>query len=132
MTGRLGSGYEPRFDIDYERGRQGELFVESIIDGLKTESIEVKRDARSKDTGNVYIEYECKKGGVYVPSGIATTTSEFWAFVIADGDVMVVLPIENLKRLSRKALKGGQVAEQIHGSHPTKGVLVRVIDLVKP
>lgn len=63
VDARKADGYEPRFDIDASYGRQGELFVSSIIDALTGGSVEVKRDSRFAKTGNVYVEYECRKRG---------------------------------------------------------------------
>lgn len=76
-------GYEPRFDLDYARGRQGELFVEAVRDAIQTERCEVKRDDRSVETGNVYVEYQCLRRGKWTKSGIATSRlssgRSFWS-----------------------------------------------------
>jgi hypothetical protein len=119
---RHSDGYEPRFDIDAEIGRQGELFVLDIIEGLKNKSIEVKTDVRSQDTGNLYIEYECLRRGEWRPSGIATTESQLMAFVI--GGSLLVVPTQIIKRVARSELHKGHVKAQTRGSHPTKGVIV--------
>ena len=82
-TDRLAEGYEPRFDIDYsEVGRPGELFVMGIIEGLKSDRVEVKTDQVSQTTGNIYVEYACKKQGQYKPSGLAVTEASLWVFVL--------------------------------------------------
>lgn len=131
MSERAVDGYEPRFDLDYERGRQGELFVDDIIAALRTESVEVKTDDQAQRTGNVYVEYECLRHGEYVPSGLATTDAEMWAFVIEDGQMMVALPTEKLKEIARSAIRAGRTAECKRGSHPTRGVTVPLTDLVR-
>lgn len=123
-------GYEPRFDIDYERGSQGEMFTRSIIDAMARDRVEVKQDGRIRETGNVYLEYECLRRGKYVPSGLATSEAECWVFVIEGGDVLIAIPTEKLKELGRAAFKAGNVRECVVGSHPTKGVVVTVADLL--
>lgn len=127
---RLVDGYEPRFDIDYERDRQGELFVHDIIRLLQTESVEVKTDERAKDTGNVYVEYECLRGGEYVKSGLATTDADAWVFVLEKGDLAVFVSTLMLRELAREAYKKGRLRECVRGSHPTRGVVIPLAELV--
>jgi len=125
-------GYEPRFDIDMERGAQGEMFVAGILDALRNGGtrIEVKRDDKSQFTGNVYVEYECMKRGWYVPSGIATTEALIWVFVLEQDQLAVCIATERLKVLARAAIRAGRVGEERDGSHPTRGALVRITDLL--
>ena len=123
-TDRLADGYEPDFDIDYQVGHQAELFVKSLIDSLAAGRIEVKRDARAADTGNIYVETECKRMGVYRPSGIAATKADAWAFVLSD-DLVVITTTTGLRR----AMEHGSIAGCPRGSHPTRGVLIRIPDL---
>jgi hypothetical protein len=116
MTGRG----EPRFDIDYEYGLQGELYVSDIRRAIEADRIEVKRDSRWSATGNVYVEFECKGR----KSGIATTEAELWAFVLGDTNIAVFIPTATLKEFARRLHRAGRVAQETDGSHPTKGVLV--------
>ncbi len=119
---RLAEGYVPQFDIDAEYGRQGELLVLDIIQALKTGSVEVKTDARALDTGNVYVEYQCKGR----PSGISTTQTEVWVFVV--GDIALAVPTERLRQLARHYYRDEtrRAARRV-GSHPTRGVLVPLV-----
>jgi hypothetical protein len=122
---RLAKGYEPSFDIDYQVGAQGELFVADIIDSLTKGGtrVEVKRDEKVEQTGNVYLELECLKRGAYVPSGIATSKAEFWAFVLPR-NVLIVAPTESVRALA--ARYSNRASECNRGSHPTKGVTIPV------
>lgn len=131
MDVRKADGYEPRFDIDAEYGRQGELFVSSIIEALATGSVEVKRDSRFSKTGNVYVEYECRKRGVWKKSGIATTEAELWAFVLGDSNVVFVVPTSSLKELVLELWQNPKNRrEETDGDCPSKGVIVPVHTLV--
>jgi len=128
----MAEGREPRFDIDYERGRQGELLVAGLIEALKTERVEVKRDDVCSRTGNVYVEYQCLRGGAWRRSGIATTQAETWAFVLAGGEVVVALATSSLLEVARRYWRKGQRyrRQETDGSHPTKGVVIPIGDLV--
>lgn len=127
---RQAAGYEPRWDADYEIGRQGELWVQSIVDSLKSDAREVKTDERFADTGNIYVEYECKRRGHYQPSGLSTTEAPVWAFVLQREGVLLVVATELLKQVARELLRQGRTAECSRGSHPTRGVLVPVARLL--
>lgn len=122
---RLATGYEPTFDIDAEVGRQGELFIASVVDAARSASIEVKTDERAAITGNFYVEFECRGK----PSGIAVTSCELWAFVL--GDSAWVVPVSTLKELARLRLRQGHVKECERGSHPTRGVIVPIAWMVR-
>lgn len=124
---RLSPGYEPNFDIDLALGQQGELYVVDIIDSLVMANgrIEIKTDERSLDTGNLYVEYECRKFGGWQKSGIAVSAAEFWAFVIG-GDTVLVAPAWRVKEAVRRLYKTGAYyrKECVRGSHPTRGVII--------
>lgn len=126
---RLSDGYVPEFDIDREVGLRGELHTLSIRDKLARGSVEVKTDERALTTGNVFVEYRCKRRDGWQPSGIAVTTADAWAFVI--GDVLIAVPTDRLKALARVAFKRHRKAECTLGSHPTKGVLISLTDLIR-
>lgn len=49
-------GYEPKFAVDFTRGRVGEELVETFLADLQGKKIEVKTDYRINETGNVYVE----------------------------------------------------------------------------
>ena len=129
-TDRLAEGYEPRFDIDYsEVGRPGELFVMGIIEGLKSDRVEVKTDQVSQTTGNIYVEYACKKQGQYKPSGLAVTEASLWVFVLELGDLAIAVSVERLKELFADGWRNGKRRKCIRGGYPTKGVVIPIATL---
>ena len=85
-------GHEPRFDIDLEYGAEGEEAVKQLFAQLESghKTIEVKRDRRTLETGNLFIECMQKPRGhtEYKPSGIATSKADIWAFVIGRGIII--------------------------------------------
>lgn len=129
---RLSKGYEPAWDIDYAVGRQGELYVARVVEALvEGASIEVKTDEAAEKWGRVYLEKECLYAGRYRRSGLADTHAELWATVLA-GDVLVIAPTWRYKYAANKAnQKPGLRRELKRGSHPTKGVVVPLENLLK-
>jgi hypothetical protein len=122
---RLSEEYEPKFDVDYAVGKQGELFVMSLIRSLGTERIEVKTDEKAGRYRNAYIEFECRGR----PSGIRTTASEFWAFVFP-GDVALIAKTSAVRDLFIDALARGKTRQLLRGSHPTQGAVVPLTHLL--
>lgn len=121
---------EPRFDLDYEKGRQAELWVKSIRDSLGSDSIEVKNDSKFVETGNIYIEYGCKKRGTMQPSGIQTTTSKLWIQILVEGELALIISTDKLREIARR-LKEKHKRRQDRGSHPTLGVAVPVEEIIR-
>lgn len=77
------------FDLDFSYGRQGEHLVEELLTGGKT--VEVKRDRRWSETGNLYIETKCwyQRTQSWEDSGISVTKADYWAFVLETGVIIV-------------------------------------------
>ena len=123
---RHAPGYEPRWDIDFAVGRQAEMWVSDIITALGTDAIEVKADERALRTGNLYVEYECRGK----PSGIAITRAVLWIYVLNVEQLALVVSVERLKVLGREALRAGRDGSCTRGSHPTRGALVRLSDVM--
>lgn len=121
---------EPRWDLDYKKGRQGELWIEAIRDSIANDSIEVKNDARFTETGNIYIEYGCKKRGTMQPSGIATTDSKLWIQILVEGELALIISTEKLREIARR-LKDKYKRRLDRGSHPTIGVAIPVKDIIE-
>ena len=67
--------YCSNFRYDLEVGQVAE---HAIGEMLANEKIEIKRDMKAKETGNIFIEYESRGK----PSGISTTESKFYCFVV--------------------------------------------------
>jgi len=108
MTGRTTTGYEPRFDIDYnERGLPGERYVSAIRDAIYRDRIEVKTDYGMTQTGNVYVEFEQRtKAGQWIASGIAKSESELWAFASPSSKGALVVDTHTLKGVAREIWAG--------------------------
>lgn len=122
---------EPRWDIDWKRGEQGELWVSDIREAFAKDAIEVKSDYVAAQTGNIYIEYECLRQGKWKPSGIATTESPVYAIAI-DRKMLLVLATDFLKAVAKTEFKRNPSAkrEMLRGSHPTRGIVVPISSLV--
>ena len=96
---------EPRFDIDYKVGRQGELWVVSIREAMQNGRVEVKTDEIWNGTGNIYVEYACLKRGKYRKSGLSVTTADIWVFVLREPELAIVFETETLKKLCKTAFE---------------------------
>lgn len=113
------------WDIDLEFGMQGEKLVEEL---LKTKSkVEVKTDRLADRTGNVAVEYSYKG----FPSGIATTEADVWAFVLHDGQVIIFIDTDRLKKLARKYFK---LKKNVKGGDDNQSlmILIPIEELTKP
>ena len=77
------------FDLDFRYGYAGEQLVEELLTNGKT--VEVKRDRRWHETGNLYIEVECWYNSTHSwqASGIAVTEADYWAFVLEESVLMI-------------------------------------------
>jgi hypothetical protein len=115
---------EPRFDIDVEYGRQGELQIGEFLDWIAAGNgrVEVKR--KSYLDLVFYVETHCDKGrrGEYVPSGISITTAPAWVFVIGDLGLSVIFPTDLLREMIDDPSTKDR--EESDGSCPTRGKLV--------
>ena len=71
------------WDLDLRYGQDGE---ESVRRLLTIDTVEVKRDRRWKETGNLYIETSCYyvNDGAFKPSGVSVSKATHFAFVIED------------------------------------------------
>ena len=108
------------FRYDLEVGQVAEA---ELADTFENKKIEVKRDLRAKKTGNIFIEYESRGK----PSGLATTQSDFYCFVIEDLHIM--LPTSQLKDIARSYIGTGR--DVLGGDNNTsKGILLRLKDLI--
>lgn len=116
---------QPDWDIDFRRGQQGELFTDRIIQGLANGATEVKTDDRAIDTGNLFIETECLRGGAYLPSGLSETKAEFQAYVV--GELFFAMPTERVKDMVRVI---GRRAQCPNGSHPTRGWTISLTNVL--
>jgi hypothetical protein len=117
MNPKTVTGYEPRFDFDIRRGKVGEEYVGNILGKIANGSVEVKTDYGSNKTGNVYVEFEQQlQNGKWVPSGIATTKAEFWAFAFKNGAVFV--ETETLRALCKAYMAESRVVKRYGQEFP--------------
>jgi len=113
------------FDLDLSVGHEGEALVQELLTGGQT--VEVKRDLRWKETGNVYIETICwsHNKGEWYPSGLSTSKAAYWAFVL-EANVFIV-PIATLKETV--TTRGRAINCNIQ-PNPSKGYLIKIEDII--
>lgn len=87
--------YSSSFYYDLSLGEIGEDWVNELFNGNKL--IEVKTDRLAHKTGNIFIEYECRNK----PSGLATTTANYWIYRLNEIDTAIIISVEKLKKLCR-------------------------------
>lgn len=125
------------FDIDLKYGRGGEAYVGDICrlltEGGADGTIEVKRDAVFVWTQRFYVEQECRsRGGLWKPSGIATTNAAYWAFVMGSHPGFLVIETSWLKRAVDMAAQDSRNKISCdHGENPTRGTGVYLNHLLK-
>lgn len=127
---RMAEGYEPDFDIDYKAGEQGQLWVADVIDAMQSDRGEIKTDEKALLTKNAYFEWACQYRGQFELTGIAHTKAEVWCHVI--GDVIVIAPKDVVLAAVRRYYAKGDWyhRNQTRGSHPTKGVIIPLSELL--
>jgi hypothetical protein len=97
-------GYEPRFDVDFTRGRVGEELLETFLADLAGNKVEVKTDYRVNETGNVYVEtwqYSKPDASDKRQSGINVSEAEYYCFSSPSGDGFVMIKTSVLKEFIR-------------------------------
>lgn len=123
--------YQPHFDMDLAVGELGEQLVKAGLTG----KVEVKTDRRVAETGNIYIEtWQFRKPDQSdkKPSGINTTSADYWAIATTKGIGFLIVKTTELKIL----LKGNnyrQVSQPIANEHTngSLGLLVPIKDLFR-
>jgi hypothetical protein len=113
------------FDIDLRYGQEGESYVKQL---LNIETIEVKRDKRWKNTGNLYIEVWCwsDNNKEWYPSGLQVTKATHWAFVLEE--TVIIVPVAQLIETVQKY--GNKIECSIPPNY-SKGFLIKVNDLLE-
>lgn len=90
-----------RFDINLAEGKLSEGKIKKLFSG--EEKVEVKRDFKVSETGNVAIEF----GHTGKPTGITTTESDWYAIALDgaefEGEVVIFITTERLRRLVNAA-----------------------------
>jgi len=113
--------YNNDFKYDLKLGQVGEKYLSSILSEKK---VEVKTDFKANKTGNVFIEYESRNK----PSGISTSESDFYAFILSN-ELIILIEKEDLKKKCRKYLK---TSRDVKGgdSNTSKGILLPINELI--
>lgn len=121
--------FNRNFDVALEGGKEWENMLRDL---LASGEVECKRDYRAHETGNVFVEVECRGNA----SGLSTTEAEWWVFGVcnAAGDIETFLaasvPWLFVKRKEwtqlKKWIAGGEKDDA--GQQVSKGFLVRVAD----
>jgi len=113
--------YNSDFKYDLEVGNVAEKILAELLESKK---IEVKRDLKAIETGNIYVEYFSRGK----PSGIAKSEADFYCYFITDGR-MFLIETKELKELCRKYL--GTNRDKLGGdSNTSKGILLPLKDLI--
>lgn len=113
------------WDLDYATGLVGERLVDELLTGNK--KVEVKRDMRWAETGNVYIEIQCWYNGTqeWKDSGLVVSQAHYWAFVL--NETILIIPYEKLvQAVAKYGVRTGCNIEP----NPSRGYLVKVVDLI--
>jgi hypothetical protein len=124
------AGYEPRFDVDFTRGRVGEELLETFLADLIGKKVEVKTDYRVNETGNVYVEtwhYSEPDASDKKQSGINVSQSEYYCFGSPTGDGFVMVKTSVLKEFIRQT--NPRETRQPIASKETKASIGRLIPL---
>jgi hypothetical protein len=113
------------FDLELAFGQIGEALVENLLTGNIT--VEVKRDRRWHQTGNLYIETHCwyNSDNAWKESGILSSKADYWAFVL--GKTVLMLPKQTL---IEGCLALGKTAQCKIEPNPSRGYLIKIIDLI--
>ena len=120
-------GNKSDWDLDLRFGQEGEVAANALLTA-PIETVEVKRDRRWKDTGNLYIETECWSdvpAGWY-PSGITVSKATHWSFVLED--MLLTMPTKKIK-LAVKTY--GMPKEMNRPEYSTRGYLITVDNLLR-
>ena len=89
------------FTHDLEFGEAGEELVRDLLSSSAF-TVEVKRDRLVSQTGNIAVEISYK----HEPSGLMTTTADWWAFVLSGDEykdeVIIFIQTKRLKKIVNK------------------------------
>jgi len=108
------------FRHDLEVGQLGEKL---LADVLENRTIEVKKDLKATQTGNVFIEYYSRGK----KSGISTSEADWWALIVSE-QVIKLVKTEYLKELCRPYI--GTKRDVCGGDNDTsKGILLPILEI---
>jgi len=109
------------FKFDLQVGQT----YENQLAELLQKKIEVKRDFRAIETGNIFVEYQSRNK----PSGLTTSEAHYWVYWLSEKHFITIEKNE-LKILCRKYL--GTNRDVLGGDNNTsKGILLPLIEFIK-
>ena len=114
--------FNSNFRYDLKIGQLQEQWLAEVLD---SSTLEVKRDFKASQTGNVFVEFFCRGKA----SGIATTEADYWAFIL-DEEIVVILPTSKVKALVEEAQEEGRVVKG-GDSNLSEGALIKIERLLK-
>jgi hypothetical protein len=115
---------DKRFDLDLA---YGQVFEKKVADILGNSKIEVKTEKdKWKQTGNIVIEYESRGK----PSGVATTSADYWFHNLAIGDEIVFTIAVSVSKLRKYIAQHNPRTVRGGDNMTSKLYLIKLTDLV--
>lgn len=114
---------EYKSDFEYDL-KIGQLAEQKLGNAFENKTIEVKRDLKANETGNLFIEFESRGK----PSGIDKSKADYWCFALKT--VFILISSENLKALV-EPLKGTDREKRGGDNNTSVGVLLKITDLLQ-
>lgn len=112
--------YNNDFKFDLEVGQT----YENKLGELLGKKIEVKRDFKCLQTGNIFVEYESRGQ----KSGMATSQAEWWCYWLSDSH-FIMIELSKLKDMCRKYIKTDR--DVLGGdSNTSKGILLPINEFI--
>ncbi|MEY4334770.1 MAG: uncultured phage MedDCM-OCT-S30-C28 [Bacteroidota bacterium] len=110
--------YSNSFTHDLKFGEEAEDWVKKLLsNGFK---VEVKNDRLIHKTGNIFIEYESRGK----PSGLSTTTANYWIYRMNELDIAFIIPTDKLKKICREYLKENKYIRNGGDNNTSLGLLI--------
>ena len=116
--------YSSSFTHDLNFGEKAEDLINYMFSDGK--HIEVKNDRLIHKTGNLFFEYESRNK----PSGLATTTAEYWIYRIDELDISFIFPTKALKQVCRVYYKENLFLKNGGDNNSSKGFLIPLTKLL--
>ena len=116
--------YSSSFSHDLNFGEKAEDWINELFSNGKL--LEVKNDRMIHKTGNLFIEYESRDK----PSGLATTTADYWIYRMSELDSSLILPTKALKEVCRVYFKQNIFIKNGVDNNTSKGFLIPLTRLL--
>jgi hypothetical protein len=110
--------YSSSFFHDLNFGEKAEEWINELFSNGKL--LEVKNDRMIHKTGNLFIEYESRDK----PSGLATTTADYWIYRMSELDSSLILPTKALKEVCRVYFQQNIFIKKGGDNNTSKGFLI--------